>query len=100
MNVFSEVNPIDRPFLANQSGGRSHYICKYDYEVICMGNNSESKVVGINDVIVLTNNDTTLALRERKHIPDIQFGLYPSKSYTMMAIVVQFSVMRGNLRKV
>ena len=40
-----------------------------------MGNNGVAYAIGIGDVCLETNNDTTLVLKNVKHIPDIRMNL-------------------------
>lgn len=40
-----------------------------------MGNDGVSKVVGIGDVCLETNNGTKLVLKNVKHVPDIRLNL-------------------------
>lgn len=46
-----------------------------DYGVVKMGNDGVSKVVGIGDVCLETNNGTRLVLKNVKHVPDIRLNL-------------------------
>jgi len=46
-----------------------------DFGVLKMGNDGESKVIGIGDVCLQTNMGVQLLLKGVKHAPDVRFNL-------------------------
>ena len=85
LNDFESVNLVsDESMWIIDSGATLHvtprkeFFTSYtfgDFGVLKMGNDGESKVIGVGDVFLQTNMGVQLLLKGVKHAPDVRFNL-------------------------
>ena len=47
-----------------------------DFSIVKMGNSSYSKIVGIGDVCIETNVDSTMMLKDVQHVLDLGMNMF------------------------
>jgi len=71
-----------------------------DFRVLKMGNDSESKVIGVGDVCLQINMGVYLLLKGVKHAPDVRFHLILCTCLMMVVMIVPLILESGNSPKV
>lgn len=72
---------------------------KGDFGTVKMGNHVTSKIVGIGEVTLITENGNKLVLKEVRHVPEMRLNLISAGKLDDMGMINQFGGGRWKLSK-
>jgi len=72
---------------------------KRDFGMVKMGNHVTSKIVGIGEVTLVTENGSKLVLKEVRHVPDMRLNLILTGKSDDVGMINQFGADRWKLSK-
>ena len=61
-----------------------------------MGNSSYSKIVGIGDVCIETNVDSTMMLKDVRHVPDLRMNVFSTLAIITVLLMEDENLLRGH----
>nr|KYP31853.1 Retrovirus-related Pol polyprotein from transposon TNT 1-94 [Cajanus cajan] len=84
------VTPHEEFFSSYQKG---------DFGMVKMGNHVTSKIVGIGEIALMTENGNKLMLKEVRHVPDMRLNLISVSKLDEAGMINQFSADRWKLSR-